>query len=46
MMRWMKRKYSEFYRYRLGDYRLFHFVDGVQVCVVVVTLRHRRDAYR
>ena len=42
----LKGKYSEFYRYRLGDYRLFHFVDGVQVCVVVVTLRHRRDACR
>lgn len=45
-IRKLKGKYSEFYRYRLGDYRLFYFVDGLQVCVVVVTLRHRRDAYR
>jgi len=42
----LREKYSEFYRYRLGDYRLFYFVDGVEVCVVLVTLRHRRDAYR
>ena len=42
----LKGKYSEFYRYRLGDYRLFYCGDGVQVYVVAVTLRHRRDAYR
>ena len=42
----LKGKYSHYYRYRVGDYRSFYFVDGVHVCVVVVTLRHRRDAYR
>jgi mRNA interferase RelE/StbE len=42
----LKGAYSDYYRYRIGDYRLFYFVDGKQLCVVVVTLRHRREAYR
>ena len=37
---------SEFYRYRIGDYRLFYTVDQEKVIVFVIRLDHRKDAYR
>lgn len=36
---------SEFYRYRIGDYRLFYTIDVDKVIVFVVRLDHRKDAY-
>ena len=45
-IRKLRGRYAGYYRYRLGDYRLFYFVDQDRICVAVVTLRHRRDAYR
>lgn len=45
-IRKLRGRYADCYRYRLGDYRLFYFVDQDRICAVVVTLRHRRDAYR
>ncbi|NBF39151.1 MAG: type II toxin-antitoxin system mRNA interferase toxin, RelE/StbE family [Spirochaetes bacterium] len=36
---------SEFYRYRIGDYRLFYTIDMDTVIVFVVRLDHRKDAY-
>lgn len=34
------------WRLRVGDYRILYRVDDGQVLVVVVRIRHRRDAYR
>ena len=35
-----------FYRYRVGDYRLFYTIEESDVVVVVVDLRSRQSAYR
>ena len=45
-IRKLQGRYADYYRYRVGDYRLFYFVDEDRICMVVVTLRHRREAYR
>ena len=45
-IRKLQGKYADYYRYRVGDHRLFYFVDADHICVVMVTLRHRREAYR
>ena len=37
---------SEFYRFRIGDYRLFYSVDQRQVTVFIIRLDHRKEAYR
>jgi mRNA interferase RelE/StbE len=42
----LKGEFSEFYRYRIGDYRLFYTVEESEVLVVVADLRPRKDAYR
>ena len=42
----LKGELSDFYRYRVGDYRLFYTIDEQEVIVVVVDLRNRQDSYR
>lgn len=42
----LKGEFREFYRYRIGDYRLFYTVEESEVLVVVADLRPRKDAYR
>lgn len=42
----LKGELSDFYRYRIGDYRLFYTIDETDVIVVVVHLRSRQDSYR
>jgi mRNA interferase RelE/StbE len=42
----LKGDFSEFYRYRVGDYRLFYTIEEDEVVVVVVDLRTRQEAYR
>jgi mRNA interferase RelE/StbE len=37
---------SDFYRYRIGDDRLFYTIEENDVIVVVADLRSRQDAYR
>jgi len=41
----LKGTFSDYYRYRIGDYRLFYTVNQEEVIVFVVALRHRQDAY-
>ena len=41
----LKGEFSEFYRYRVGDYRLFYAIEEDKVLVVVVDLRTRQSAY-
>ena len=38
----LKGELSRFYRYRVGDYRLFYTIEEADVVVVVVGLRSRR----
>ena len=39
-------EFSDFYRFRTGDYRLFYTVDESEQIVFIVALRHRKNAYR
>jgi len=34
------------YRIRVGDYRVIYDIDGGELIVFVVRVRHRRDVYR
>jgi mRNA interferase RelE/StbE len=42
----LKGELSEFYRYRLGNYRLFYKIEEERVMVFVIDIEHRKDAYR
>ena len=39
-------EFSEFYRYRLGDYRLFYTIDEEETVVIIADLRSRQASYR
>ncbi len=43
-IRRLKAEYSDFYRYRIGDYRLFYTIDEQNIIVVVAYLRSRGEA--
>lgn len=36
---------EEFWRYRVGDYRILTVIDDDQILVLVVEVAHRRDVY-
>lgn len=36
---------AEFYRYRVGDYRVIYRIVDLQLIVDVVTIAHRSEAY-
>ena len=42
----LKGEYSEFYRYRIGDYRLFYTVKDEEIIIYIIDIVHRKDAYR
>lgn len=42
----LKGGFSDFYRYRVGDYRLFYTSDETDVVVMVADLSSRQNAYR
>ena len=42
----LKGEFDDFYRYRVGDYRLFYTIDETRIVVLVADLRSRQDAYR
>jgi len=37
---------SDFWRYRVGDYRILCRIEGESLVVLVVELGHRREIYR
>ncbi len=41
----LKGKFEGYYRYRLGNYRLFYLIDNDKVIVVVTDFKHRKNAY-
>lgn len=41
----LKGELEGYYRYRLGDYRLFYLIDEGKVIVIVVDFKHRQNAY-
>ena len=42
----LKGEFEGYYRYRIGNYRLFYLIDNEQVLVVIVDLKHRQNAYK
>lgn len=42
----LKGEFSQYYRYRVGDYRLFYLIDNDKVLVIIVALSHRKEAYK
>jgi len=41
----LKGKFEGYYRYRLGNYRLFYLIENDKILVAIVDFRHRQDAY-
>jgi mRNA interferase RelE/StbE len=42
----LKGDFTRYYRFRIGNYRLFYLVEEEKILIVVVDLRHRQHAYR
>ncbi len=42
----LKGKLASYYRFRIGDYRLFYSIEADKVLVAVVDLKHRQGAYK
>ena len=42
----LKGDYSSFYRFRVGRYRVFYQVFKENITVYIVSIEHRKDAYR
>jgi mRNA interferase RelE/StbE len=41
----LRGEFSAFYRYRIGNYRLFYSIDAEKSFVFIVTIKARKDAY-
>lgn len=39
-------KFGEFWKYRVGDYRIICKIEDGRLCVLVVRIGNRREAYR
>ncbi|MCK5148039.1 type II toxin-antitoxin system RelE/ParE family toxin [bacterium] len=42
----LKGEFSDFYRYRIGNYRLFYKINNEDVIIFIVTIKHRKESYR
>ena len=42
----LKGNYSELYRFRIGDYRLFYTIDNDKIIVFIIDIVNRKDAYK
>ena len=42
----LKGKYKDFYRFRIGDYRLFYKIDEQEKIVFIFNIENRQDAYK
>lgn len=41
----LKDNLEGYYRYRLGNYRLFYLVEDNKLIIAIVTFKHRQEAY-
>ncbi|WP_408914489.1 type II toxin-antitoxin system RelE family toxin [Brucella pseudogrignonensis] len=39
-------KFGEFWKYRVGDYRIIASIEDSDVCILVVRIGNRREIYR
>ena len=41
----LKGEFEGYYRYRIGNHRLFYLIDNDKIIVAIVDLKHRQNAY-
>ncbi|MEA1891947.1 MAG: type II toxin-antitoxin system RelE/ParE family toxin [Campylobacterota bacterium] len=41
----LKGEFDGYYRYRIGNYRLFYLIENEKVLVAIVDFRHRQNTY-
>lgn len=41
----LKDNLEAYYRYRIGDYRLFYLVEDNKLIIAIIDFRHRQEAY-
>lgn len=41
----LKGEFEGYYRYRLGNYRLFYIIEQDKIMVFIVDIKHRQGAY-
>jgi mRNA interferase RelE/StbE len=42
----LKGQFEGFYRYRIGNHRLFYLIDDKKVIVFIIDFKQRKDAYK
>ena len=42
----LKGNYSEYLRYRIGNYRLFYKIDIEKIILFIIDIAHRKNAYK
>ncbi len=42
----LKGEFADFYKLRIGDYRVFYQLDRATEHLVIEAVKHRREAYR
>ncbi len=42
----LKGEFEGYYRYRIGNYRLFYLIEHEKVIVVITSIKHRQNAYK
>ena len=42
----LKGEFDDYYRYRIGNFRLFYTIDKDRVIVFIVSIGDRKEAYR
>ena len=41
----LKGEYSDFYRYRIGEYRLFYGMSSENAVIYIIEIEHRKSGY-
>jgi len=41
----LKGRFDGYYRYRVGNYRLFYLVENEKILVIVTDFKHRQNSY-
>lgn len=41
----LKGEFEDYYRYRIGNYRLFYLIEDEKVLVIVTDFKHRQNSY-
>ena len=41
----LKGKYRGLWKYRIGNYRIIYSIEGIELVVLILRMRHRKDVY-